>query len=162
MPQICLDSPRKPHSSPEIEPNVIQVSPTIAIPDDEVSYDFIRSSGPGGQNVNKVATAVRLKFDVLHSTSISDEVRLRVLASARKRITEKGVLHIEARRYRTQERNRQDALDRFTELLRAAEHRPRPRRPTKPTASSRSRRLDEKRRRSNVKRARRSSADDLD
>jgi ribosome-associated protein len=142
--------------------DVIPVSPSISIRDDEVSFEFIRSSGPGGQNVNKVATAVRLRFDVLHSPSISDEVRLRVLASARKRITDQGVLHIEARRFRTQERNRQDAIERLKTLLRAAEERPRIRRPTKPSAAARSRRLEEKRRRSGVKRARRSTADDLD
>ncbi|HET9888041.1 MAG TPA: alternative ribosome rescue aminoacyl-tRNA hydrolase ArfB, partial [bacterium] len=100
---------------------MIQVSPAISIPEEEISYEFVRSSGPGGQNVNKVATAVRLRFDVLHSPSISDEVRLRLLAAARSRITEKGVLQIEARRFRTQERNRQDAIARLVTLLRAAE-----------------------------------------
>ena len=141
---------------------MIHVSPTITISDDEVSFEFIRSSGPGGQNVNKVATAVRLRFDVLHSPSIPDEVRIRLLTAARARITERGVLHIEARRFRTQERNRQDAIERFVALLRAAEVRPRVRRPTKPTKASRSKRLDEKKRRAGVKRARRTSADDLD
>jgi ribosome-associated protein len=141
---------------------VIEISPRISIPDDEVSFEFIRSSGPGGQNVNKVATAVRLRFDVLHSPSISAEVRIRLLASARARITERGVLQNEARRFRTQERNRQDAIDRLAALLRAAEIRPRVRRATKPTAASRSRRLSEKKRRANVKRARRADAGDLD
>jgi len=141
---------------------VIYVSPAISIPEEEISYEFIRSSGPGGQNVNKVATAVRLRFDVLHSPSITDEVRLRLLAAARTRITEKGVLQIEARRFRTQERNRQDAVDRLVASLRAAEIRPRIRRPTKPTRASRSKRLAEKKHRADVKRARRAGRDDLD
>ena len=141
---------------------MIHISPRISIPDDEVSFEFTRSSGPGGQNVNKVATAVRLRFDVLHSPSISDEVRIRLLAVARARITERGVLQIEARRFRTQERNRQDAIDRLTALLRAAEIRPRVRRPTRPTAASRSKRLSEKKRRGSVKRTRRTDAGDLD
>lgn len=141
---------------------MIPVSPRISIPDDEISFEFIRSSGPGGQNINKVATAVRLRFDVLHSPSISDEVRLRLLAAARSRVNEKGILQIEARRFRTQERNRQDAIDRLATLLRAAEVRPKMRRPTKPTPASRSRRLSEKKRRADVKRARRARADDLD
>jgi len=141
---------------------VIQVSQAISIPEEEISYEFVRSSGPGGQNVNKVATAVRLRFDVLHSPSITDEVRLRLLAAARARITEKGVLQIEARRFRTQERNRQDAIERLVTLLRAAEVQPRIRRPTKPSAASRSKRLADKKRRAGVKRARRAGRDDLD
>jgi ribosome-associated protein len=109
-----------------------------------------------------VATAVRLRFDVLHSPSISDEVRLRLLAAARSRINEKGVLQIEARRFRTQERNRQDAIDRLAALLRAAEVRPKVRRATRPTPASRSRRLSEKKRRAGVKRSRRAGSNDLD
>jgi ribosome-associated protein len=100
-----------------------QITP-ISIDDDELQIDFVRASGPGGQNVNKVSTAAQLRFDVAHSPSLPEEVRLRLFKRAGSRITKEGVLVIDARRFRTQEQNRDDALDRFATLLRQAAKRP--------------------------------------
>jgi ribosome-associated protein len=130
---------------------MIVVTPTIAIDEREIEESFIRSSGPGGQNVNKLATAVQLRFDVRHSPSLPDGVRERLERLAGKRLTRDGVLIITAQRHRTQERNRQDALDRLLELIRAAAIVPVRRRPTRPTMGSRQRRLEGKRRRSTIK-----------
>jgi ribosome-associated protein len=134
---------------------MIRVTPEIEIDEEEIQEDFIRSSGPGGQNVNKVATAVQLRFDVAHSPSLSDDVRERLARLAGRRITDDGVLVIDARRYRTQERNRRDAVDRLVALIAKAAERPKPRRPTKPTGASRERRLESKRHRGETKRRRR-------
>jgi len=120
----------------------------------ELQFEFFRSSGPGGQNVNKVSTAVRLRFDVGRSPSLPDEVKERLARLAGKRLTEEGVLLIEARRFRTQERNRQDALDRLASLIDQARKRPIHRRPTKPTHASRERRLRGKKLRAAGKRQR--------
>jgi ribosome-associated protein len=133
---------------------MIHVTPTIAIAEDELGFDFIRSSGPGGQNVNKVATAVQLRFDVLHSPSLPDDVRIRLVRLAGRKLTGEGVLVITARRHRTQQQNRDDAIERLVELVRLASVPPRKRRKTRPTAASRERRLEEKRRKSKVKRMR--------
>jgi ribosome-associated protein len=130
---------------------MISVSLTIAIDEREIEENFIRSSGPGGQNVNKLATAVQLRFDVRHSPSLPDGVRERLERLAGKRLTRDGVLIITAQRHRTQERNRQDALDRLLELIREAAIVPVRRRPTRPTMGSRQRRLEGKRRRSTIK-----------
>ena len=135
---------------------MIEITSTISIKEREIKLDFIRSSGPGGQNVNKVATAVQLRFDVRNSPSLPDEVRDRIVRLAGRRITEDGVLIIDARRYRTQERNRQDAIARLIQLIRKATEKARPRRKTKPTVASRRRRLETKRRRGDAKRMRRS------
>ena len=135
---------------------MIQITSTISIEEREIKLDFVRSSGPGGQNVNKVATAVQLRFDVRNSPSLPDEVRDRLVRLAGRKITEDGVLIIDARRYRTQERNRQDAIARLIQLIRKATEKPRPRRKTKPTIASRRRRLEGKRRRGDAKRMRRS------
>jgi len=124
------------------------------IDEKELEWVFIQSSGPGGQNVNKVATAVQLRFDVSHSLSLPEEVRMRLTHLAGRRLTLDGVLIIEAKRYRTQEQNRQDALKRLTELLRKAYVKPKPRRKTHPTMASQQRRLAKKRRRSDIKRLR--------
>jgi ribosome-associated protein len=130
---------------------MIRINDTISIDEAEVSETFIRSSGPGGQNVNKLATAVQLRFDVRHSPSLSHEVRARLERLAGRRLTRDGVLVITAQRHRTQERNRDDALTRLVELIRAAAVRPTPRRPTRPTLGSKVRRLEGKKRRSGVK-----------
>jgi len=135
---------------------VIRVTATISIDPSEIQEKFVHSSGPGGQNVNKVATAVQLRFDVANSPSLSDEVRGRLTTLAGRKITAGGVLLIEARRYRTQERNRADATARLVELIRKAAVKPKPRRKTKPTLASKHRRLESKRQRGETKKLRRS------
>jgi ribosome-associated protein len=138
---------------------MIQVTPTISLDESELTLEFIRASGPGGQNVNKVATAVQLRFDVANSPSLPDDVRERLVHLAGSRMTKDGVLIVEARRFRTQGRNQQDAVDRLVELVRQAAKKPRVRRKTRPTLASRRRRLESKRRRSEKKRLRRSGLD---
>ena len=130
---------------------MIRINDRISIAEDEIAESFIRASGPGGQNVNKLATAVQLRFDVRRSPSLSDDVRARLERLAGRRLTRDGVLVITAQRYRTQERNRDDALARLIDLIRAAAVPPVPRRPTRPTAGSKLRRLDSKKRRAGVK-----------
>ncbi len=130
---------------------MIRVTDHIALDEGELVESFIRSSGPGGQNVNKLATAVQLRFDVRGSPSLTDEVRARLERLAGRRLTRDGVLVITAQSHRTQERNRADALDRLLELIRAAAVRPVPRRPTRPTKASRVRRLESKKRRGGIK-----------
>ena len=134
---------------------MIRVTATISIDEDELKERFIHASGPGGQNVNKVATAVQLQFDVAASPSLSDDVRERLTRLAGRRISEGGVLTIQARRYRTRERNRRDALERLIALIARAAEKPKPRRKTKPTLASRQRRLETKRQRSRTKNLRR-------
>jgi ribosome-associated protein len=134
---------------------MIPISPTLALDDSEIQLDFVRASGPGGQNVNKVATAVQLRFDVRRSPSLSDGVRERLIHLAGRRMTEDGVLIITAQRFRTQERNRQDALDRLVDLVRRAAAPPKPRRKTRPTLAAKARRMDTKRQRGQTKRLRR-------
>ena len=134
---------------------MIRVTKDIAIDERELQEEFIRASGPGGQNVNKVATAVKLRFDAAHSPSLPPEVRDRLIRLAGSRITEQGVIIIDARRFRSQERNRQDARERLAALIRKAAQRPKARRKTRPTAASKERRLEEKRRRGQTKRTRR-------
>ncbi len=133
---------------------MIQITRTIAIEDRELSFEFVRSSGPGGQNVNKVATAVQLRFDAMASPSLPERVKERLPKLAGRRMTADGVIVIDARRYRTQERNRQDATDRLIKLIRKAAARPKRRRATKPTRASRERRLTTKKRRGRLKRDR--------
>ena len=134
---------------------MIRVTDTIAIDEGELSESFIRGSGPGGQNVNKVATAVQLRFDVRHSPSLPDDVRARLERLAGRRLTADGVLVITAQRHRTQQRNRDDALKRLLGMIReAAAPLPPKRRPTRPTLGSQARRLEGKARRSGIKRMR--------
>jgi len=133
---------------------MIRVTNDIALGEDEIVEQFIRSSGPGGQNVNKVATAVQLRFDVARSPNLPDPVRERLKRLAGRRLTGDGVLIIDARRYRTREQNRRDALDRLVALVRKAAIAPTPRKATRPTAASRRRRLEGKQRRGILKRGR--------
>jgi ribosome-associated protein len=135
---------------------VIRVTDTISIGEQELEERFIRASGPGGQNVNKLSSAVQLRFDVRHSPSLPDGVRTRLERLAGRRLTNDGVLVIDARRHRTQERNRQDALERLIDLIQRAAVPPVPRRPTRPTKASRERRLEGKKRRGSIKNLRRS------
>ena len=133
----------------------IPVTPRIALDDDELSEDFIRSSGPGGQNVNTVETAVQLRFNARLSPNLPDAVRHRLEKLAGHRLTQDGVIIITAQRHRTRERNREDALERLLELIReSAVPPPPPRRPTKPTLGSKLRRLEGKGRRADVKKGR--------
>jgi len=141
---------------------MIKVTKTIAIPERELQEEFVRASGPGGQNVNKVSTAVKLRFDAAHSPSLPEGVRDRLIRLAGRRMTEEGVIIIDARRFRSQERNRQDARERLVALIRKAAQRPKPRRKTHPTAASKERRLEEKRRRGHMKRIRRPPSDASD
>ncbi len=131
----------------------------IRVHPSELRFEAHRASGPGGQNVNKVATAIRLRFDVAGSPSLPAAVKDRLIRLAGRRMTGKGELTIEAARHRTQEANRRDAERRFLRLLEAAARPPRMRRPTKPTAASRRRRLEAKHKRSETKRRRRPAAD---
>lgn len=130
---------------------MIRINQHIFIDPDELREKFIRSSGPGGQNVNKVATAVQLRFDAKNSPSLPEDVRARLVRLAGRRITEQGEIVIEASRFRNLVQNRQDALKRLVDLIRRAALRPKPRRKTKPTAASRKRRLESKRQRSHTK-----------
>lgn len=134
---------------------MLQITPTLAIDEREITITFVRASGPGGQNVNKVATAAELRFDAAGSAALTDAVRARLRTLAGRRMTRDGVLRIDARRFRSQEQNRQDALDRFTDLVRRAAQPIRTRRPSKPTRASKERRLESKRRRAEIKGARR-------
>ena len=129
---------------------MIVVTPRIVLDERELEETFVRASGPGGQNVNKLSTAVQLRFDVRRSPSLPD-VRVRLKRLAGSRLTGEGVLIIVAQRHRTQERNREDARERLVDLIRRAAVAPTPRRPTKPTLASKRRRLDSKARRSRVK-----------
>ena len=137
---------------------MIRITPTLSIDDDELSESFVRSSGPGGQNVNKVSTAVELRFDVRQSPSLGDAVKIRLMRLAGHRMTKDGVLIIQAERFRTQDANRKDARDRLVELIREATIVPKRRIKTKPTRASKERRVEGKKKRSTVKKMRQSGS----
>ena len=139
---------------------MIRVTGTITIKEEEINQQFIRASGPGGQNVNKVATAVQLRFDVAHSPSLPEDVRERLTRLAGKRMTKEGYLIIDARRFRTQEQNRQDSVARLVSLIRQAARRPKIRKRTKPTLAAKERRLESKHRRARIKELRRADPAD--
>jgi len=143
-----------PDYNPRMGSTALEITPTLSIPDDELVERFVRASGAGGQNVNKVATAVELRFDVAGSPSLPDALRDRLLSRRDRRLTDEGVLVIDAQRFRTQDRNRQDARERLAALIAAALVVPKKRIATKPSRAAKARRLDAKRGRSEVKRGR--------
>jgi len=133
---------------------MLEITPSLAIDDAELDERFVRSAGPGGQNVNKVASAVELRFDVANSRSLSDALRARLLARRDRRLTNEGVLVIQANRFRDQAKNREDARDRLADLVRAAMIVPKKRIATKPTRAAKERRITAKKNRAGIKRGR--------
>ena len=139
---------------------MLHVTPTLTIPDVEIDERFVRASGPGGQNVNKVATAVQLRFDVSNSPSLEADVRARLMKIAGSRLTTDGVLVIDSREFRTQAQNREAARERLVELIRQATIKPKKRRKTRPSGASKLKRLESKRHRSDTKQRRRTAGRD--
>ncbi len=138
--------------------DALEITPALSIPDSELVERFVRASGAGGQNVNKVSTAVELRFDIVNSAVLPEPVRERLLRKRDRRITDAGVLVIDAQRFRTQDRNRQDARERLAAIIVSALAVPKKRIATKPTRASKTRRLDAKRERSTIKRGRSGSS----
>jgi len=135
---------------------MLEITPSLGIEDSEISLDFVRASGPGGQNVNKVSTAVQLRFDLRSSASLPEDVKERLSKLAGSRMTDDGVLLIEAKRYRTQDQNREDALQRLATLIRSALYVPKKRRATRPSLASQTKRIQTKKRHGETKKLRRS------
>jgi ribosome-associated protein len=140
---------------------MINVTEDIILNDDEIEFEFIRGSGPGGQHVNRSSTAVQLRFDTTKSPALTSEVRERLARLAGSRMTDEGILIIEARRFRSQERNRRDAIDRLIELIREAAIAPKVRRETRPSRAAKERRLLDKRRRGETKRRRQTPGEEF-
>jgi len=140
---------------------MIQITPTCKINENELQFEYIRASGPGGQNVNKVATAVQLRFDIANSPSLASDTKGQLIRLSGSRVNAEGVLLIEAKRFRTQEQNREDAIERFTELVKKALIKPKKRLKTKPTRASKETRLKEKKQRGAVKKTRQNKSFDL-
>ena len=133
---------------------MIEITPTLSIEDSEIQLEYIRASGPGGQNVNKVATAVQLRFDIRNSPSLAEDVKLRLTWLGGQRVTLEGMLILEAKRYRTQEQNRSDAILRLTALIQRALEKPKTRRATRPSLASQTRRIESKKKRGDIKKNR--------
>ena len=135
---------------------MLQITPALQIDENELRFEFVRASGPGGQNVNKVATAVQLRFDISNSPSLASDVKGRLIRLAGSKVNVDGIMLIEGKRFRTQEANREDVIHRFVELVRKSVVPPKPRKKTKPTTASKEKRLKEKKQRGEIKKYRQS------